>query len=184
MEFQSEDELHNMKRQKATRTKYVIGGIAVVVLLGVVAGLIAYFVSGGGGPEEPPPVTRTSLNNITEADMLKLDCYPEAISPQENLTQEACEARGCVFEPSDIAGVPDCYVNVETTGFELVSESGGPDAMEYLLRPRYPTGMFGPQFENVSFRVEAINDYLLHFSVSSFGFSSFVTLLILGQRCQ
>ena len=169
--FESEDAILAQKRKTATRKKYIIGGIIVVVIIGVVAGLVAYFVteSSEDSSDSPPPATTTTTPApIPEADLVKLDCYPEAGSPQETLTQEKCEQRGCIYEPSDFEGVPDCFVNVESTGFEVISATSDltMNVAEYILRPKNPMGMFGPQFENVSFKVEMVADQILHFSVS------------------
>ena len=171
LHFETDGELVKKKRKKATRKNCVMGGILALVLAGAVAGLLAFFVtaSSDDGDDIPLPVTTsTTRASVTEADLVKLDCYPEAGSPQEQLTRHKCEARGCIYEPSEYDGVPDCFVDVNSTGFELVSQPLVlmASTTEYILRPKNSIGMFGQQFENVSFKVERLSDYMLHFSVS------------------
>ena len=172
LHFETDDAILRQKKKKAKRKKWIIIGIVTLVVVAVTAGLIGYFVTQeSDNSSNPPPgsETTTTLAPIPDVELIKLDCYPEANSPQEVLTEEKCVARGCIYSPSNYEGVPDCYVDVESTGFELVS---GPVAlaantMEYILKPKVSTGMFGDQFENVSFKVESISDSILHFSVST-----------------
>lgn len=170
LEFESDDKLirDNLKK-RSKRKRYIIGGIAVAVVVAVAIGLIVYFVtedsddSGSSGTTTPAPEQEPE-----EEDLVKIDCYPEAGSPQEELTREKCEARGCIYEPSIFDEVPACYVDVNSAGFELLSEPSEvtTNVMEYFLRPKNSQGMFGQQFENVSFKVEMLEDHILHFSVS------------------
>ena len=171
--FEMDDDLTRQKKKTGKRNKYIIIGVVAVVVLGVTAGLIGYFVSedsnDSSGSNPPPPETGpTTPAPMPEEDLVKLDCFPEASSPQEELTEEKCEQRGCIYEPSDYDGVPDCYVDVETMGFEVVSAPTmfTSNVIEYILKPKISTGMFGEQFDNVSFKVESISDQILHFSVS------------------
>ena len=171
--FEMDDDLTRQKKKTNKRKKYIIIGVVAVVVLGVTAGLIGYFVSedssDSSGSNPPPPDTGpTTPAPIPEEDLVKLNCFPEASSPQEELTEEKCEQRGCIYEPSDYDGVPDCYVDVESTGFEVVSAPTmfTSNVIEYILKPKVSTGMFGEQFDNVSFKVESISDQILHFSVS------------------
>ena len=173
--FETDDALIRQKKKASKRKKYIIIGVVTVVVLGVTAGLIGYFVSedsnnssGSNPPPPPPETTTTTPAPIPEEDLVKLDCFPEASSPQEKLTEEKCEQRGCIYEPSDYDGVPDCYVDAESTGFEVVSAptTRASNVIEYILKPKVSTGMFGEQFDNVSFKVESISDQILRFSVS------------------
>ena len=179
--FEMDDTLLKQKKKRDKRKKYIIIGVVAVVVLGVTAGLIGYFVSedsndsSGSNPPPLPKTTTTTPAPIPEEDLVKLDCFPEASSPQEELTQEKCEQRGCIYDPSDYDGVPDCYVDAESTGFEVVSAPTmlTSNVIEYILKPKVSTGMFGEQFDNVSFKVESVSDQILHFSVSiNFCYSS------------
>ena len=171
--FEMDDALLKQKKKRDKRKKYIIIGVVAVVVLGVTAGLIGYFVSedsndSGSNPPPLPKTTTTTSAPIPEEDLVKLDCFPEASSPQEELTQEKCEQRGCIYDPSDYDGVPDCYVDAESTGFEVVSAPTmlTSNVIEYILKPKVSTGMFGEQFDNVSFKIESVSDQILHFSVS------------------
>ena len=179
--FEMDDTLLKQKKKRDKRKKYIIIGVVAVVVLGVTAGLIGYFVnedsndSSGSNPPPLPKTTTTTPAPIPEEDLVKLDCFPEASSPREELTQEKCEQRGCIYDPSDYDGVPDCYVDAESTGFEAVSAPTmlTSNVIEYILKPKVLTGMFGEQFDNVSFKVESVSDQILHFSVSiNFCYSS------------
>ena len=179
--FEMDDTLLKQKKKRDKRKKYIIIGVVAVVVLGVTAGLIGYFVSedsNDSSGSNPPPLPKTTTMTpapIPEEDLVKLDCFPEASSPQEELTQEKCEQRGCIYDPSDYDGVPDCYVDAESTGFEVVSAPTmlTSNVIEYILKPKVSTGMFGEQFDNVSFKVESVSDQILHFSVSiNFCYSS------------
>ena len=110
--LESGDELVKKGRKKF-RTKCIVACLVAVILIAVAAGLIAFFLSGGDEVLESEPEVPS------EADLVKLDCFPEARSPQEQLTREKCESRGCIYEPSDVAGVPDCFVDVESAGFDF-----------------------------------------------------------------
>ena len=173
--FEMDDAPSSQKKKSGKRKKYIVIGVVTVVVLGVTAGLIGYFVSedsnDSSGSNPPPPLPETTTTTpapIPEEDLIKLDCFPEASSPQEELTWEKCEQRGCIYDPSDYEGVPDCYVDAESTGFEVVSAPTmlTSNVIEYILKPKVSTGMFGEQFHNVSFKVESVSDQILHFSVS------------------
>ncbi len=181
-QFQSEDELISRQQQqqkKSTRMKYIVGGVVVLIILGGVAGLIAYFVTkdDDGDPipatstttVQPPEPTTQDPGPIPDEDLLKLDCYPEAGSPWVELTNETCVARGCIYDPSPYGGVPDCYVDETSSGFEMVSApaSLAADRLEFILKPKKVAGMFGDQFEMVNFTVQYLDDHLIRFSVST-----------------
>ena len=170
-QFQSEDELISRQQQqkKSTRMKYIVGAVVVLIILGGIAGLVAYFVTKDDSGDPIPVTTTTETTPISIREVEKLDCYPEAGSPWVELTMENCEARGCIYEPSTLPGVPDCYVDVESSGFEMVSApaSLAAERLEFMLRPKKVEGMFGDQFEMVNFTVQYLGDHLIHFSVST-----------------
>ena len=48
----------------------------------------------------------------TEDEKQRIDCFPDA-----PLDENGCTSRGCIWSPSDVASVPNCYINTYASSF-------------------------------------------------------------------
>ena len=97
-----------VSRRAGPRTPLMVGVVVVVILLvGLGIGLGVYFglKAANTDPAPSPPAT----TGPSEAEMARIDCYPEAAWGTE-VTKVKCEERGCTYVPSVTAHVPACYM--------------------------------------------------------------------------
>ena len=104
-----------------------------------------------------------------ESLLRRIDCFPEEAGGVEQLTEEACEARGCVYDPPEDAGTapPACYVPQDDDyGYRVIS---GPHDTElgqrWYLQRITEWAIYDENVVNVTFDVETTNDDVVRFKV-------------------
>ena len=89
---------------------------------------------GRGRWRENPP------RQPTEEEKARIDCYPEDVWGNEDVTPESCSDRGCTYAESDVDEVPTCYVSADSTmgqGYRVTAERPGDGGgFELELEPR------------------------------------------------
>ena len=153
----------NGERKRACRIAGVV--IGVLAVLAGLAALTAWLV-----------LRQTDLPPTVDPypETLRIDCYPEAASPQESplLDEASCQARRCAYSKPSDPNAPYCYIPQDGKhGFSVLS---GPTSttkgFRYLLEPK-GDGPFGPNVKTVAFDVELLSDDLVRFKVSWGGLS-------------
>lgn len=136
----------------------VAGAVAVLGLTGLVAWLIVRNKSAAGVLPiwQPIPIAQSS----------RISCFPEEASGKP-ADEEACERRGCTYEPSNFPAVPWCFFPQDGSyGYRVVSGPHDTDlGQRWLLRRKRADGVYGTNVENVTFDVEYLGNDMLRFKV-------------------
>ncbi|XP_066565478.1 sucrase-isomaltase, intestinal isoform X2 [Amia ocellicauda] len=92
----------------------------------------------------------------------RFDCYPE-----EGSSEEACKARGCIWETSSTAKVPWCFFP-QDYGYIASKISETPSGMSYELRrnTKYPNNRL-KSVETIRLEINYLNDHLLRFKIDN-----------------
>ncbi|KAI0217991.1 Maltase-glucoamylase, intestinal [Lamellibrachia satsuma] len=134
----------------------VAGAVAVLGLTGLVAWLIVRNKSAAGVLPiwQPIPIAQSS----------RISCFPEEASGKP-ADEEACERRGCTYEPSNFPAVPWCFFPQDGSyGYRVVSGPHDTDlGQRWLLRRKRADGVYGTNVENVTFDVEYLGNDMLRF---------------------
>jgi alpha-glucosidase (family GH31 glycosyl hydrolase) len=97
----------------------------------------------------------------TDSTTIKVDCHPDL-----NADQQSCEARGCLWVPSDVPGEPFCYFDSNkfagyTVDGPVLSSSSGISAN--LTRLNTPT-LFGNDEDKIILKVVYLSESNLEIS--------------------
>lgn len=150
-----------------------IGAIALVMLIVVVIVPVIIATTSKSSsktdPTDPKPQKKPfDLDKISLEDRNRIDCFLEARSQFENLTQYQCEqVRGCVYKYSEYERVPDCYFKREV-GYELESTFLSTDNREihYLKMSDQAMPPFAGAIQNLVLEVEYLENNIIHIKVS------------------
>lgn len=105
--FPLEDE---KKKQKKRMIKYGIGVLCAALICSAITGVAVYF------SRKREIKVRTQP---TRAEMFRIDCLPDIRN-----SKFSCEERGCVWSPSVVDQVPDCFYpdpKLDTWGYKVLS---------------------------------------------------------------
>lgn len=148
------------KRSQGRKKWFIIGGILVgALLIGLVVGLIVGLIQ----KASPPPVSHLE-------ESFRIDCYPEASSPQESVDEEKCEARGCIYDQIDNSQAPACYwpQDDETRGFKILGSEDITHGKRWTLEAKSRSVPFvQDNIKRVNFSVEELSNEMLRFKVSA-----------------
>lgn len=96
----------------ASKTVMAAVGVMICVLVAVAIGLGVYYGVDWENENDPVNEPFTGLDGIE-----RFDCYPEAGG-----SQEACEARGCVWGETDVDMAPWCYYHPTDYGYMMIGD--------------------------------------------------------------
>lgn len=108
------------------------------------------------------------LTQITSEERNRINCFLEAESRFENLTQYQCEqVRSCTYQWSSYERVPDCFFKRDVLGYELVAApvSTANTDTYYLRRSRLGNSTYLEVIDNLTLVVEYLSNNIVHVKV-------------------
>ena len=148
---------------KKSRKRELILVVSAFVVLALGIALTLGLTLGLNRTREAPPTVRA----LTDADKLRVDCYPEAQSVLEEVNKALCESRGCIFDDSAPDKVPKCYHN-EGSAYRAGNEETTTWGKRWILT-RTGASLYSAdnsEISAVSFEYEERGDQILRFKVS------------------
>ncbi len=160
-----------MAKSMSFLKKLAISLATILVLTAVfVIPIVVTVTNDNSRATTPTPLqTTTPYNpfdpaNLNKTEKARINCYPEAESPFENLTQYACEQiRNCKYSP-DVTHplVPTCYYDAQNLGYKLKNKKSD---YEYELT-QSGKAPFPGEISNIKLTVEYLGKNMIHVKVS------------------
>ncbi|XP_070183432.1 maltase-glucoamylase-like [Littorina saxatilis] len=98
------------------------------------------------------------------ASQVRVDCYPEAVSPQGLFNQENCQNRHCAYDEHVPQGEPFCFYPL-AGGLRYSLESRENTANGFRVGiTRYGQGPFGKDFRKPTLEVQVLSNDMLRFT--------------------
>ena len=144
---------------KPKKSCIIICAVVVVITL-IVIGLGFALAAQGGD---------SSQAVVTFHEARRIDCYPEASSPQEEVDKAKCESRGCEYSPSVNPAVPACYWPKDgpNTGLKVLAEESLVDGKKWILAVKSGSKPFNSDINVLNFTVQELSNSMIRFKVRS-----------------
>jgi hypothetical protein len=139
----------------------ILAVIAVIMIPTIILTTIPAPSTGDG---ISPPTTMEPI--AKEAEKLRVNCLPDVAGLLGEVTREACDNRGCVFELSANSKVPVCYVPSADHGYMMVGDMTSTSLGFEVELSMKRKGPFGGDIVNVTLTVEMRSNEVLRFKVS------------------
>ena len=156
------------ERSKKKRNIIIIGVVVVICCVALIVGLSVGLTNNNSSSSQTTTTSAPTTPPVTPEEARRIDCYPEASSPQEEVDKAKCEARGCEYSPSSHPAVPACYWPKDgpNTGLKVLAEESLVDGRKWTLQIKQGSKLFSSEITTLNFTVRELSDNILQFKVS------------------
>jgi len=141
--------------------------VVIVVAISVSIGVTLGSKKTTEKPEinEKPEITEKpfDLSELSEEEKGRIDCFLDAQSKFENLTEYGCKKRNCIYDSNvSHSKIPKCFFNRTYLGYRMTQEIGN----SYVLERRGAEPPFMSGIEKIKVDVEFSGTNMLRVKVS------------------
>ncbi|KAK3096704.1 hypothetical protein FSP39_002561 [Pinctada imbricata] len=101
------------------------------------------------------------------ADLSRIDCYPERLGGVDLVTEEKCDRRKCIYDPTESED-PDCFFPKSDYGYKVDDVTTEPDGTGLIANLTWlGKSPFGNPIKNIAFKVQYHGDDVLRFTLDA-----------------